>query len=82
MKPIRYKKEMVDEFTQNGYWTNELFYDFYDRNAHECGDREALVDSKYRVTWAEAKRLVDCRFGLGRHNLAGFCVLESVLIEE
>lgn len=59
MKPIRYTKEMVDEFVRKGSWTNELFYDFYERNAREYGDREALVDSKYRVTWAEAKKLVD-----------------------
>ena len=59
MKPIRYQKKMVDEFLKEGYWTQELFYDFWERNAREYGDREALVDSKYRVTWAEAKRLVD-----------------------
>lgn len=59
MKPIRYKREMVDEFLEKGYWTGETFYDFYDRNAIEYGDREALVDSRYRLTWAEAKRLVD-----------------------
>ncbi len=59
MKPIRYKKEMVDEFLEKGYWTGETFYDFYERNAIEYGDREALVDSRYRLTWAEAKRLVD-----------------------
>ena len=59
MKPIRYQKEMVDEFLNEGYWTQELFYDFWERNAREYGDREALVDSKYRVTWAQAKRLVD-----------------------
>ena len=59
MKPIRYKQEMVDEFFKDGYWTPELFYDFWDRNAREFGDQEALVDSKYRVTWAEAKKLVD-----------------------
>jgi len=59
VKPIRYTKKMVDEFVSKGYWTQELFYDFYDRNAREFGDREALVDSRYRVTWAEAKRLVD-----------------------
>ncbi|MGD2270339.1 MAG: AMP-binding protein [Desulfobacterales bacterium] len=59
MKPIRYKKEMVQEFLQHGYWTQELFFDFWDRNAREYGDREALVDSKHRVTWSEAKRLVD-----------------------
>ena len=59
MKPIRYKQAMVDEFLKEGYWTQELFYDFWERNAREYGDREALVDSKYRVTWAEAKKLVD-----------------------
>jgi non-ribosomal peptide synthetase component E (peptide arylation enzyme) len=59
VKPIRYQKEMVDDFLNEGYWTQELFYDFWERNAREYGDREALVDSKYRVTWAEAKRLVD-----------------------
>ncbi|MGD8944457.1 MAG: AMP-binding protein, partial [Desulfobacterales bacterium] len=59
MKPIRYQKAMVDEFLNDGYWTQELFYDFWDRNAREYGDQEALVDSKYRVTWAQAKRLVD-----------------------
>ena len=59
MKPIRYQKKMVDEFLNEGYWTQELFSDFWNRNAREYGDREALVDSKYRVTWAEAKRLVD-----------------------
>jgi len=59
VKPIRYKKEMVDEFVRNGYWTHETFYDFWDRNAREYGDQEALVDSSCRFTWAEAKRLVD-----------------------
>ena len=59
MKPIRYKKEMVDEFVRNGYWTHETFYDFWDRNAREYGDQEALVDASCRLTWAEAKRLVD-----------------------
>jgi non-ribosomal peptide synthetase component E (peptide arylation enzyme) len=59
LKPIRYKEDMVEEFVKDGYWTKELFYDFWDRNAHELGDREALVDSRYRLTWAEAKQLVD-----------------------
>ena len=59
MKPIRYTEEMINEFLNAGYWTQELFYDFWDRNAREYGDREALVDSRYRLTWAEAKKLVD-----------------------
>lgn len=74
MKPIRYKQEMVDEFVSNGYWTQETFYDFWDRNAREYGDREALVDSKYRLTWAEAKHLVDAmaiswvEMGIPKHS--------------
>jgi 2,3-dihydroxybenzoate-AMP ligase len=59
LKPIRYTQEMVDEYTRDGYWTDETFYDFYERNVREFGDREALVDSKYRLTWAQAKRLID-----------------------
>ena len=59
MKPIRYNNEMIQEFLDEGHWTQELFSDFWDRNAREFGDREALVDSKYRLTWSEAKKLAD-----------------------
>jgi 2,3-dihydroxybenzoate-AMP ligase len=59
MKPIRYQDGMIQEFLKDGFWTKELFYDFYDNNARQMGGKEALVDSKYRVTWAEAKRLID-----------------------
>ena len=59
MKPIRYTKEMMKEFLEAGYWTQELFHDFWERNARELGDREAMVDSNYRLTWSEAGKLVD-----------------------
>jgi len=59
MKTLRYTQAMVDEFVHAGYWTDETFYDSYQRNARVIGDREALVDSKYRVTWREATDLVD-----------------------
>jgi len=59
LKPIRYTEKMVDEFVRDGYWTQETFFDFYEKNAREIGDREALVDSRYRLTWADAKTLVD-----------------------
>src|SRR5271157_144395 len=65
---------MVDEFLKNGYWTQETFHDFWDRNAREYEDREALVDSKYRLTWAEAKRLADAmaiswiEMGIPKHS--------------
>lgn len=59
MKALRYTQAMVDEFVRAGYWTNETFYDSYDRNARELPDQEALVDSQHRVTWREARDLVD-----------------------
>ncbi|MBW2514583.1 MAG: AMP-binding protein [Deltaproteobacteria bacterium] len=74
MKPIRYKEDMVNEFLNDGYWTHELFYDFWDKNAREIGDKEALVDSKYRLTWSEAKKLVDAmaiswvEMGIPKHS--------------
>jgi len=59
MRPIRYTDEMITEFKRDGYWTDEIFSDFWIRNAKELKDREALVDSKYRVTWGQAKDLID-----------------------
>jgi len=59
MRPIRYTDEMIEEFKKDGYWTDEIFYDFWALNAKTLGDREALVDSKYRVTWAQAYRLIN-----------------------
>ena len=59
MKPIRFTDKMIQEFRDDGHWTDELFYDFWNRNAKEIGNQEALVDSKYRLTWAEAKKYVD-----------------------
>ncbi|AGL01817.1 AMP-binding protein [Desulfoscipio gibsoniae] len=59
MRVIRYTDEMISEFKDKGYWTDETFYDFWAKNAREIPDREALVDSRHRVTWAQAKELVD-----------------------
>ncbi|KIX12525.1 AMP-binding protein [Dethiosulfatarculus sandiegensis] len=59
MKPIRYTEAMIQEFLGDGFWTKETFFDFYEKNAAELPDREALVDSRYRVTWAEARDLTN-----------------------
>ncbi|MCP4022959.1 MAG: AMP-binding protein [Desulfobacteraceae bacterium] len=74
MKPIRYTKEMTDEFLNDGYWTQETFYDFWEKNAKQMPDKEALVDSKYRLTWKQAVELVDAmaiswvEMGLEKHS--------------
>ena len=65
---------MTDEFLNDGYWTQETFYDFWERNAAQMPDKEALVDSKYRLTWKQAVDLVDAmaiswvEMGLAKHS--------------
>lgn len=59
MRVIRYTDEMINEFKEQGYWTGETFYDYWAKNAREIPDREALVDSRHRVTWAQAKDIID-----------------------
>jgi 2,3-dihydroxybenzoate-AMP ligase/acyl-CoA synthetase len=59
MRPIRYTDEMINEFVRDGYWTDEVFSDFWKRNVMELGDREALVDSRYRVTWSQAWKMLN-----------------------
>jgi non-ribosomal peptide synthetase component E (peptide arylation enzyme) len=63
MKPIRYTDEIIKEFRDAGYWTDETFTDFWLKNARERPEAEALVDSNMRVTWADAAKLMD-RFAL------------------
>jgi non-ribosomal peptide synthetase component E (peptide arylation enzyme) len=68
MKPIRYTDKIIDEFKSEGYWTDEVFADFWLKNAKERPNREALVDSAMRITWAEAAKLMD-RFALAWTDL-------------
>jgi len=59
MRVIRYTDEMISEFQADGHWTKETFYDFWQNNAENLTDREALVDSQYRITWGQALPLVN-----------------------
>ncbi len=63
-KPTRFTQEMIDEYMKAGYWLPTTTADFWDRNALEYPDREAIVDSTQRVTWAQAKQQTD-RIALG-----------------
>ncbi|MDQ1238860.1 MAG: acyl-CoA synthetase [Thermodesulfobacteriota bacterium] len=63
MKPIRYTDQIIREFKSVGYWTDETFTDFWMKNAKERPEREALVDSNMRITWAQAAKIMD-RFAL------------------
>ncbi len=59
MRVVRYTDKMINEFVDNGYWTDETFYEFWEKNAETIPDKTALVDSACRLTWKEAKIMTD-----------------------
>lgn len=63
-KASLYTAEMIEKYTREGYWENINFPDIWDRNARQYPDKEAVVDSRNRLTWSEAKTLID-RLALG-----------------
>ena len=61
-----YKKSAeLREFIDKGLWENQTWADIWDRNAKLYPDREAVVDCKARLTWAQAGKIIDrIAFGL------------------
>ncbi len=63
-KATLYTPELIEEYTRKGYWDSTRLCDIWDRNAQTYPDKVALVDSKSRLTWAQAKLYID-RLALG-----------------
>jgi non-ribosomal peptide synthetase component E (peptide arylation enzyme) len=60
MKPIRYDRDEIDRNLKEGHWDKTILPDYWDRNAKQWPNKEALVDSAgSRLTWAEAKKRID-----------------------
>jgi len=57
----------VAEYTEKGYWEPVTLSEFWDRNATDYPQREAIADSKTRLTWAQAQQWID-RIALGFHE--------------
>ncbi len=58
------REKRIREYIEKGFWTRDLTVDFWDRNAEKCPDETAIVDSKTRLTWSQAKKQID-RIALG-----------------
>jgi non-ribosomal peptide synthetase component E (peptide arylation enzyme) len=63
-KPTVYTQEMYDEFFKQGYWDSTTWAEIWDQNALQYPNKEAVVDSRKRLTWKEAKNYID-RWALG-----------------
>jgi acyl-coenzyme A synthetase/AMP-(fatty) acid ligase len=60
MKPVRYDQEEIVKNLKEGYWDKTILPDYWDRNAIQWPNKEALVDSLgSRLTWAEARLKID-----------------------
>lgn len=64
MKAIRYTSELIQEYIQKGYWNTPSMSEIFDRNSRLYPDKEALLDSRLRLTFGQAKLLMD-RLALG-----------------
>ncbi|MFQ5827118.1 MAG: AMP-binding protein, partial [Dehalococcoidia bacterium] len=63
-KPTRYTPQLIEEYTKRGYWEDTTFSKICDQNARDYPSKEALVDSRTRLTWAQVKQQMD-RLALG-----------------
>lgn len=60
MKPIRYDKDEIERYLNEGYWDKTILPDYWERNARQWPEKEALVDSLgSRFTWEEAVKRID-----------------------
>jgi non-ribosomal peptide synthetase component E (peptide arylation enzyme) len=63
-KPSRFTPELEKEYLEKEYWTHTTLADFWDENARKYPHDEAILDSRTRLTWSQAKVWID-RLALG-----------------
>lgn len=63
-KPNRFDLELEREYLEKGYWASTTLSDFWDENAEKYPHDEAIVDSRTRLTWSQAKSWID-RLAMG-----------------
>lgn len=63
-KPTLYTREMTERYTTRGNWGRLSLSDYWDGNAEKYPQKEAVVDSRTRLTWSQAKLWID-RLALG-----------------
>lgn len=60
VKPTRFTSEIVEEYISKGYWNHEeSVSDIWLRNARNIPDREAIVDSRHRLTWEQVGKWIE-----------------------
>ncbi len=63
-RPTRFTPEMIKEYTERGFWDMTTLSDVCEHNAKDYPHKEALVDSRVRLTWSQVNEYVD-RLAMG-----------------
>lgn len=63
-KPTRYTQTMIDEYLSSGEWLPTTWSDIWNQHAASYPHKESIVDSRSRLTYAQAKQWID-RLALG-----------------
>lgn len=74
---IEYEKQDAERYTNTGAWKGISFADIFDRASDLCPKKEALVDDRVRLTYAQLREKVD-KLAIGMMKLGikkGHCVL-------
>jgi len=75
MKPTRYTPELIEKYSKKGYWDSLTLSHYWDINAKKYPEQEAVVDSRGRFTWRQAKDWIDraalsmIELGIGRDEV-------------
>ena len=83
-EPVRITPEMINEYLEKGYWTEDVLCDFLDRHAEKMPEREAVVDSKGRYTYQQLSQWVNrlalkfLEMGIEKGNLVVIQIPECV----
>lgn len=59
-KPTRLTQDMIDDYIRLEYWDELSIPDILRRNPERYPDKEAVVDSETRLTWAELEEKANC----------------------
>ena len=59
MRGVRLSQDLIDEYVTKGYWDGTTMVDIYEKNAKDYPGKEAVVDSKTRLTWSQVKQRSD-----------------------
>jgi len=63
-KPTRLNQHMIEEYKKKGIWNDVSVAEILEDNAERYSDKEAVVDSKTRLTWSELNTMAD-RIAIG-----------------